>query len=193
MRSSSCVFFLAVIGLLLLSCGEEKLPKPKAMLRLDYPAPIYEQLYLDCSYTFEKNKMVEIQKAKYKRPCWYNMYYPDLKATVYLSHYEIKNNLDSLLRDAQNLTMEHHIKADGIEYKQIDNKEEKVYGTLYIVSGNAASPYQFYVTDSVKHFVSGSAYFDTRPNYDSILPAANYLQNDLMHFMETIQWARIVK
>ncbi|GAA4116248.1 gliding motility lipoprotein GldD [Aquimarina addita] len=188
MKSNVYMFLLGTMCLLLLSCGEEKLPKPRAMLRLNYPAPVYEDLDMDCSYTVKKNKMVQIKNAKYTRPCWYNMYYPDLKATVYLSHYEIKNNLDSLLRDAQNLTMEHHIKADGIKNKEHINEEEKVYGTLYIVSGNAASPYQFYVTDSIKHFVSGSVYFDARPNYDSILPAANYLQNDLMHFMETIQW-----
>jgi len=185
---NSIVFLLMIILFVLVSCGGEVLPKPKGMLRLSYVTPVYKESHLNCSYMFEKNTTAEIRKAKYNKPCWYNMYYPELKATVYVSYYTIKNNLDSLLRDAQNLTMEHHIKADGIQSKEHVNIDQKVYGTLYVVSGNAASPYQFYVTDSITHFVSGSVYFNTKPNYDSILPAATYLQNDLMHFMETVQW-----
>ena len=59
---------------------------------------------------------------------------------------------------------------------------------FYEVGGNAASQSQFYVTDSVNHFVTGSLYFYAKPNYDSILPAAHYLKKDIQHIMETIKW-----
>ena len=66
--------------------------------------------------------------------------------------------------------------------------ERKVYGMFYEVGGNAASQSQFYVTDSINHFLTGSLYFYTKPNYDSILPAAHYLKNDIQKLMETITW-----
>lgn len=177
--------FLAV---LCIACGGETLPKPKAMLRLQYPTPIYTQADTPCFYTFEINKVAKLQPVNKRSKCWYNLEYPRLHAKLYVSYYPIKNNLDSLLRDAQNLTQEHVVKADGIAQKPYVNKEQRVYGMFYEVSGNAASQAQFYVTDSVSHFISGSAYFDVRPNYDSILPAAHYLRNDIQHLMESIKW-----
>ena len=59
---------------------------------------------------------------------------------------------------------------------------------FYEVTGNAASQAQFYVTDSINHFVTGSLYFYAKPNYDSIYPAANYLQKDIRRIMESMEW-----
>ena len=78
-------------------------------------------------------------------------------------------------------------KEKGIK-KAFINAEKKVYGMFYEVSGNAASQSQFYVTDSINHFVTGSLYFYAKPNYDSILPAAIYLQNDIRKIMESLEW-----
>ncbi len=181
------LFLLASISLLF-SCGGEVLPKPKGMLRLSYPSPKYTELELPCPYSFEKNDFSELKAPKRNRRCWYDLEYSKMRATLYLSYYRVHNNLDSLLRDAQNLTQEHFIKADGIKPKEYVDADKKIYGMIYEVSGDAASPSQFYVTDSLKHFLVGSIYFKVKPNYDSILPAANYLRNDIMHLMETLQW-----
>ena len=61
---------------------------------------------------------------------------------------------------------------------------------FYQVGGNAATNAQFYVTDSVKNFVTGSVYFYAKPNYDSILPAAKYVQDDMRRIMETLEWKK---
>ena len=90
--------------------------------------------------------------------------------------------------DAQNITQKHSQKADEITEQPYINPERKVYGMFYEVGGNAASQSQFYVTDSTRHFITGSLYFYTKPNYDSILPAAHYLKRDIQHLMETIKW-----
>lgn len=173
---------------LFLSCKGDILPKPKGMLRLSYPTAKYKEVSLPCAYSFEKNEISNLEKARRNRRCWYNLRYNDMKATLYLSYYKINDNLDSLLRDAQNLTQEHVIKADGIRPEEYVNSEKKVYGMIYKVSGDAASPSQFYATDSVQHFLVGSVYFEVKPNYDSILPAADYLRNDIKHLIETLQW-----
>ena len=59
---------------------------------------------------------------------------------------------------------------------------------FYEVGGNAASQSQFYVTDSTKHFLAGSVYFYAKPNFDSILPAAEYIKNDMRSILESMKW-----
>ncbi|MCX2761548.1 gliding motility lipoprotein GldD [Aquimarina muelleri] len=183
------VFFTVCISILFFcGCGGEVIPKPEAMLRLSYPTPKYKEVSFPCHYTFEKNEYSKLENARRNKKCWYNLDYKRLNATMYISYFEINNNLDSLLRDAQNLTQEHFIKADGILQEPYIDAKNKVYGMFYEVSGDAASQSQFYVTDSVNNFVVGSIYFKVKPNYDSILPAANYLRNDMKHIMETLRW-----
>ena len=114
--------------------------------------------------------------------------YPEMKATLYLNYNPIKKNLDSLLNDAYQLPYKHISKAESIPEKLFINAKNQVYGTLFSVVGNAASQYQFFLTDSLNHFVVGSLYFYARPNYDSIYPAASYLQKDIVHLMETLKW-----
>lgn len=188
MKKKIVRFFLVASVSVLLSCGGEVLPKPEGMLRLSYPTPKYKEVSLSCPFLFEKNEFSKLQKARRNKKCWYNLDYKRLRATIYISYFEVNNNLDSLLRDAQNLTQEHVIKADGITQTPYANEEDKVYGVFYEVTGDAASQSQFYATDSVNHFIVGSMYFKVKPNYDSILPAANYLRNDMRHLMETLHW-----
>ena len=59
---------------------------------------------------------------------------------------------------------------------------------FYQVYGNAASQSQFYATDSLRHFISGSIYFKAVPNYDSIQPASAYIEKDIRKIMESLQW-----
>src|SRR5690606_9213539 len=173
----------------LFSCNNEKLPKPKAFLALEYPPAQYESFAnSDCNYKFEKNTISRIKMAKGNIPCWINLEYPILDATVFITYQPVNKNLDSLLQDAQKLPLQHTIKADFIEGDVYTNPSNKVYGMFYEVEGNAASQAQFYITDSISHFMTGSLYFNQKPNYDSIMPAASYLKKDMKHLIETIEW-----
>ncbi|GGH36296.1 gliding motility protein GldD [Mangrovimonas yunxiaonensis] len=188
--------FLGLISaLMLLSCGEDPLPKPKAYLRLDYPEPKYNTSKLDLPLTFEMNELVskkEVRLLEGETQTWgVNLDYQKLQGTIYLTYKSIaqdKDRLITFLRDAQKFTQEHTRKADEIVEQPYINPERNVYGMLYEVGGNAASQSQFYVTDSLNHFLTGSLYFYAKPNYDSILPAAKYLENDIKRIMESVKW-----
>ncbi len=169
----------------LISCGSDVLPKPEAFLSLTYPKASYVTTPSDCSYSFENNY---ISAASFKGNCSATINYPSLNGTVFLTYRKVDNNINTLLKDAQKLTYEHVIKADDIIEEKYINEPQNVYGMFYDVRGNAASQSQFYVTDSVQHFITGSIYFNVKPNYDSIYPAAVYLKNDIRHLMETISW-----
>ncbi|MEO1032595.1 MAG: gliding motility lipoprotein GldD [Bacteroidota bacterium] len=180
-----------ILSLFLLGCGDDPLPKPKGYLRLEYPKAIYKKTVVPLPFTFEKNALsAPISNVKTSGTTkGIDVKYPSLKATIYLSYKEVKqDNLDSLLRDAQNLTQKHTIKADEISYNPYENNEHKVYGMFYEIGGDAASQSQFYVTDSTNHFLSGSLYFYAKPNYDSIYPASEYLKKDIKRLMESVRW-----
>lgn len=178
------IFILSLF--IFLGCEDKVLIKPAAYLSLEYPEAKYEPIATACPYTFEKNTMAELIN---KEKCNINLNYDALKATVYLTYMKVnESNLDSLLRDAQKLTYDHTIKAQTIlEQPRVDSIH-KVYGMLYMISGNAATQTQFYVTDSTHHFLNGSVYFRVKPNFDSLYPAIMYLRKDVRHLIETLRW-----
>jgi gliding motility-associated lipoprotein GldD len=179
------ILFFSIILLNLIGCKNDVLPKPKAYLSLNYPEPKYTTFTKTCGFNFDYNVAGKVSE---NGNCNFIITYPKLKATVYLNYKPVNKNLDLLLRDAQKLTYEHVIKADGIIEQPYANKERKAYGMFYEVGGNAASQSQFYLTDSTKHFLVGSVYFYAKPNFDSILPAAEYVKNDLRALMESLKW-----
>ena len=177
-------YFLWIWILLFVGCQEEVIPKPKAMLRLEYPPSEYEMMETD-HFKFLKNQISELKEQKGTS---LTLDYPTMKGSLFITYKGVDNNIGKLLVDAQRLSIEHSSKADGILPHPFVNEKDKVYGMFFEVVGDAASQAQFYVTDSTDHFVTGSLYFYTRPNYDSIYPAATYLQNDIKKFMESIRW-----
>ncbi|WP_248724835.1 gliding motility lipoprotein GldD [Seonamhaeicola sp. ML3] len=188
-------FQFILIVVLCVACGEDYKPKPKAFLNLQYPEAQYISVDIDVPFSFETNilanKVFTKQMNAATESYGINIEYPALKGTVFLTYKAVEDNeknLEDFIRDAQKFTLEHTKKADEIPVTPYENTNKKVYGTLSEVKGNVASPLQFYVTDSVNHFLVGSLYFNARPNYDSILPAANYIKKDIVHLMESISW-----
>lgn len=172
------------------SCEEQApVPKPKGYFRIKLPEKKYVKFDKICAYTFETPIYSRIDTTpSAKEPCWINIHYPTFDATLHLSYKPVKNNLPAYLEDARTLTYKHTAKASDIEEILIKQPENKVYGIIYDVKGNAASSLQFYVTDSTKHFLRGALYFNTAPNYDSIQPVLEFLNKDVERFIQTLQW-----
>lgn len=176
-------YILVLVLIFVSSCGEETLPKPKAMLRLDYPEA--KRIIMNTpNFLFERNTLSEVKEEENS----VTLDYPLLRAAIYITYKPVNNDLKALLSDAQKLSYEHVVKADNITEQPFINNDDDVYGMFYEVQGDAASQSQFYVTDSTRHFVTGSLYFYAKPNYDSIYPAAIYLQKDIRRIMETLEW-----
>jgi gliding motility-associated lipoprotein GldD len=186
MRKKVIILIGLAIGLFgVVGCKDDVLPKPAGYLRLDYPEATYAQVQNQCPFTFEMNDAATIEG---KSDCGFTITYPKMKATIYLTYKPVNNNIKNLLRDAQKLTYEHVIKADDILEQPFMNPQKKVYGMFYQVDGNAATNSQFYATDSTKHFVTGSIYFYAKPNFDSVMPAASYVRDDMKRLLETLKW-----
>ena len=181
MRDFSVMFLLFFV----VACSSDSQPKPTGYLRLEFPIAQYSNFDELSDFSFEYNTGALIKARNQITP---RVVYPDMKATLYLNYVPVKNNLDSLLNDAYKLPYKHISKAESIPEKVFINDKKRVYGTLFTVVGNAASQYQFFLTDSVDHFLVGSLYFYAKPNFDSIYPAAVYVQEDIIRLMETLKW-----
>ncbi|WP_405609769.1 gliding motility lipoprotein GldD [Polaribacter sp. Asnod1-A03] len=177
--------FLLIFLTLFLSCKEDVLPKPKAYLSLEYPKKIYKNLEIYRPYSFNILNNTSVIDEKNN---WITIKYPALKASIDITYRPVENNLKELLTEAEKLVYKHAVKAEQIIPKDFVNPKKRVFGSLYEITGNAASNLQFHVTDSTNNFIKGSLYFYTKPNYDSILPAVDYIKTDILELIETLEW-----
>ncbi|SFE23745.1 gliding motility lipoprotein GldD [Thermophagus xiamenensis] len=188
MKANIFLLWLVVI-FLAVACNNTYPPKPRGYFRIALPPKEYVPIDTLLPYSFERpvySKIVPHQG--YSEPYWIDLLFPQFKAQVHFSYKPIEKNLYQLFEDNRELAFKHTVKADAIKERLFEAPEKEVYGILYEIKGNTASPIQFFVTDSVRHFLRGSLYFDVVPNKDSIAPVLNFIKEDLTHLIETITW-----
>jgi len=179
------------------SCKEISVPKPTGYFRIDLPKREYvmfdsqKDKNKDLPFSFEYPAYGDLstEEENIKEPGWLNIEFPPYKAKIYLTYKDINNNFDVLMDQTYKMNVKNHIsKADAIKEQVISNQENKVFGILYDLKGNTASAVQFYVTDSVKHYLRGSLYFAAEPDADSLEPVINFFRGDIVHLIETLKW-----
>lgn len=190
------LLIITAIASLFAACRPDNpVPKRRGYPRYDFPEhayrtfdsaafpftfeyPVYGQLEQDAHLNKEENA-----------PYWINITFKDLNATIYLSYKEInsENPLNKLVDESFRLTEKHDVRADRIDAPPIKTRNG-LKGVFYEVGGNAASAYQFFLTDTVKHFIRGALYFNTTPNADSLMPANDFLKTDMEHLIETLKF-----
>jgi gliding motility-associated lipoprotein GldD len=125
-------------------------------------------------------------------PYWINLVYYPYNAQLHISYKIIKKNLATYLNDAHTLVNKHIPKANAIKQREYSDPAEKMYGLVYEINGSdAASSYQFYLTDSTKNFVRGALYFDLVPNNDSLAPVIDFLKKDVERMITTFRWKKM--
>lgn len=180
------IAFMLVL-MLGVSCQEKAIPKPMGELRLEYPKPHYQLFSEACAYQFEYSNFGKIIISD-KKPCWYYLVYPEMKAKVFITYYPVAQNLDEHIMESEKMVYGHTVKASAIETKSFSYPEKRVYGNFYELKGHTASNIQFYATDSTRHFVTAYLYFNSRPKPDSLAPAVDYIKKDLLHLIDTFHW-----
>ena len=183
--------FLAVGFLFIgVSCRKEYTPRPRGYYRISFPTKSYKPLDRSLPYFFEI-PIYAVTGPDIFNPGqkdWITIEVPANHAQIHLSYKEIHDNLPTLTEQSFKLAYEHTQKASSIDEQMVINPTKKVYGTIYIIKGNAASPMQFYLTDSVRHFLRGSLYIKAIPNVDSLQPVIDFLEKDVTRIIETTEW-----
>jgi len=193
-------FDLRLIFILLLttfSCREVTVPKPKGYFRIDLPEKEYIKFSGESvksrntpfSFEYPSYGNLSFQAEDSREPGWFNIEFPLYKAKIYLTYKDVKNDFAGLMEQSYKMNVKNHItKADAINEQQFNNIENKVFGILYDLKGNTASAVQFYVTDSVSHYLRGSLYFSAEPDADSLAPVIEFFREDIIHLIETLKW-----
>lgn len=183
---------LVLLVVLLSACQKEYTPKPRGYFRIDFPEKSYHRLSQDLPYSFEvADYSISRPPSGYSSASdsgWMTISTPANKADLHLSYAPLNNDLQKHLEESRRLAYDHSIKADAIEERLFINPEQHVYGTIYYIEGNAASPIQFFLTDSTEHFLRGALYIREIPNIDSIRPVIDFLEPDVIRLIETTHW-----
>jgi gliding motility-associated lipoprotein GldD len=186
-------FKFTVFGLivLLFSCENNYYPKPRGYIRIDLPEKAYQTFDTNYPYTFSYPLYATIEPNTLQGadPYWIDINFRKFKGKLHISYKTINNNLAEYIEDSRTMVMKHIPKSSGIENTMFENSDRRVYGLAYRISGvNAASPFQFYLTDSTHHFVRGALYFNVVPNNDSLSPVIEFLKADIQYLIETFAW-----
>ncbi|MFT7159779.1 MAG: gliding motility-associated lipoprotein GldD [Bacteroidia bacterium] len=188
------IFGLAVTfsSLFLISCESEFSPKPKGFNRIELPDPVYIQLPDSLPYNFSYSAFAKISSNSswISERYWIDLTYPELGATIQITYKPIGNKkkiLAEYLADSYNLTSKHNVKAYAID-EAVVNLPNGGQATIMELSGEVPSPFQFHLTDSVNHFLRGALYFKTATKNDSLAPVINYVKNDMIRLLNTLEW-----
>ena len=187
-----------VLLIFIAGCKEKYTPKPHGYFRIDFPEKTYHPLNkTNFPYQFEipdYSKIISDNRNP-GQPFWINILVPENRAEIHISYYNLEKNgqnkraeLAELMEESRRLAYKHSIKADAIEEQIFINPKKKVYGTIYRIKGNAASPFQFFLTDSTTNFLRGAFYINEVPNIDSLKPVIDFIEPDIIRIIETTTW-----
>lgn len=193
-KKSLLIVFVALALLAACHRHNDATPKPQAYLRIDLPAhayTVYDTAALPFTFEYGNLSTIEWKNADRSGDRWFTIHYPNYKGYVFMSYKHIRGEKDlkAQVDTSYRFVQDNFSYSSGVDENQFVNRQHRLFGTTYHLKGqNVASTYQFYVTDSVSHFLRGALYIDCTPNNDSLAPVLDYMREDINHFLESIRW-----
>lgn len=204
----------SVFSLLIISCNSPYISKKRGYFNIELPERRYQEFNKPgFPYSFEYPAYATIVRdstyfdENAENPYWINVDFPQFNSRVFLSYkviggtavYKIKqpngaykdsigiNLFDKMVNDAFTLTNKNNVVSNSINDSLISTPNG-IHGVFFKVGGNAATSKQFFLSDTVKHFIRGALYFNVTPNVDSLKPVQDFLQVDMDHMINTFRW-----
>lgn len=192
MKRCSLLLVMAVLFAACNNNSHDYSPKPRGFYRIVFPKKEYQQYEGGCPFTFMYPKYAVIvpDSARGAQNCWLNMRFPQFKGTLHMSYQPVTNKkiFNELTEDARTFAFKHSVKATSIDQGLIRFPDRKLYGIYYTIDGNAASSAQFFLTDSVHHYLRCALYFATEPRLDSIAPVLDFVKKDMNVMINSFKW-----
>lgn len=179
--------------LLLAGCTNDPIPKPRGYFRIDLPAESSAPSPSVCPFTAEIPDYAKLFPGQgvagdVDGTCWSNLVFPQQRAVVNMTWRQVHGDLPELIEDAHAFKAKHEQMATRIKTDEVLRDSARVFGSLFSVDGNVASPMVFYLTDSTSNFLYGALYFDVRPNADSLAPVTERIRADMQRFAHSLRW-----
>jgi len=206
--------FILIFVCLLMCCNSTYTSKKQGYYKIDFPKKEYTTFdQPGYPYTFEYPVYSTIAKdssyfdSTSKNPFWINIVFPTFNGKIFISYKDIggtsvykvknangsyrdsigKNDFEKMVNDSYNLTYKNDIKAYSIQ-DSVMHTPNGITGIFFHLSGNVATANQFFLSDTLHHFLRGALYFDATPNEDSLRPVNAFLQQDMRHLINTLKW-----
>lgn len=188
--------FFILVAVFFAGCANDEmpLPKPPTYYRIDFAGKNYQMFdSANYPYTFMCPDYAHVVPCAFvtAEPYWVDIEFPKYKATINISYKKIPDRdvLKYYINDCYTFVSKHFDRSSGVLEQEYSDPSHGVYGLIYDIKGvTVASPCQFYLTDSNKHFLRGSLYFDCPPNNDSLQPVIDYIRKDIDRLVETLRW-----
>ncbi len=196
MRNDQRIYLWLIIFLVHLSCKDQVYnPKPRTYPRVELEEKHYNPyVSKDCPFRFNIPSYATFENDStffdtLAGPCWFNINFAKMNAKVYCTYKSIhkKDDLTQSINEAYRFVKSHLIRADYIDEYPL-RKLNHVSGIIYEIEGPSATPFQFYLTDSIQHFVRGALYFNTHINPDSLKPYYDFAKADVMEMINSFSW-----
>lgn len=169
-------------------CEDQRIPKPRGYSRIALPETKYKKVESDqfsCEILEDADFIIKPNK-----PNWSSVHYNSLDADLFFTYFK-DSDIQTIAEDARRTAFKHAIKADDIIPMPFAIPEKQIYGVIYSIEGDAATPVIMLFTDSIDQFVHSAVYFNCRPNADSLKPVINFVRQDIQHIIETLEWTSI--
>ena len=188
-----CLFLTSILILYSCTGSGNYTPKPMGFLRIEPPVAHYVSLNeaeLPYAFSVSRQAIIELPSSD-STEYWMNIDYPGLNAKIYCSYKQITaHTLNEYMEECFKLAERAAGNAGAINEKYYENKENNVYGTLFLIEGESISPVQFLLTDSIKNFFRGALYYKFISNADSIAPVTDYIKKDITELIQTFHWKK---
>mgnify|MGYP001190443680 FL=1 len=191
---------IVILSLSLFSCNSDySVGKKKGYFRISFPEKKY-QLFDQPGYpyTFEypvyANVIRDTTFFEDKAGDWWiNIDIPRFEGRIHVSYKPInaENSFDSLVSDGFKMAFKQHVDVSTGINDSLMQTPNGVEGIYFSLGGNTATANQFFLTDSVRHFLRGALYFNAAPNADSLGIVNDFLKQDLKHLINTLRWVPV--
>ena len=180
------------LGLAACTAAPDFTPKPKGYNRIVLPPHRYRALPTGHPYTFDYSQYAVVKRdsSYMAQPHWLNIYYPQLHANVQITYMDVARDqrlYNKMMEDARKLTGKHQVKATAID-ERILKMPNGMRASVFELQGEVPSQFQFYTTDSTRHFLRGALYFQTATANDSLAPVIEYVKTDMVQMLNTLKY-----
>ncbi len=209
----TCFSLILIFYNFLLGCNSTYTSKKKGYFKIDFPKHEYLRFdNPDFPYSFEYPAYASVVRdstyfeSASQNPYWININFPSFNGKIFISYKTIggnsiykvktsagykdslgKNTFENMVNDSYNLTYKNDIKAYSIE-DSLMRTPNNISGIFFRLAGSVATAKQFFLSDTTHNFLRGALYFDATPNEDSLRPVNAFLQEDMKHLINTLQW-----
>ena len=192
-----CVFwaFIAIVG----CTGSHDthnthVPRPRGYFRIQLPDTAVQNVHTpwDMLLPVSTHTLISYPQdstATDANSRWINIDYPMLNATVYCTYYATPQR-HRLLEAIGNRYERIALNARGGKMPQVILLQDTLQGIahqIFLSERNNVVPFQFLSTDSATFLFSGAAYFHGDMNPDSVAPAIDIVESDMLNMLQNLK------